>query len=85
MGQYFTYKDKVALKTYYRLRAKKHEDDIDTTAKHVYELVEASIKRQMDQVHAFFFKRWFRQQYHHSGMCKGNIRLAYLSLAYTKQ
>lgn len=54
MGQYFTYKDKVALKTYYRLRAKKHEDDIDTTAKHVYELVEASIKRQMDQVHASF-------------------------------
>lgn len=54
MGKYFTYDDALKVKTYYRLHAKAHTDDVDTTTKHVYELVHTSIERQMKDVHASF-------------------------------
>lgn len=54
MGSLMSYKDSLNIKTYYRLKAKKHDDSLTESIDKVRELVTTSIKRQMEDVHASF-------------------------------
>lgn len=54
MGCAMTYTDTLDVKQYYHLTAAAHEDDLTQTAQKVKDLVSASIKAQMQDVHASF-------------------------------
>lgn len=54
MGCMMTYTDTLTLQQYYQLSAKVHQDDLSLTIQKVKDLVTASIKSQMQDVHASF-------------------------------